>query len=214
MKIFIIKGTPGSGRTTLANELLALYKGIGKTVEIIEANDFMINPETKQYEFVQENVSKSFSQCYVRFNELLEKKTEVIIVTNINGHFSEYASYITRGRNNGYTVHVMSMENHHEGKSTIGIPDKFVVKMCRKYQHYPHGYPFYREERARRERAELDNTQTVEAKTSKPDDVKEPKKSKQPKKFERKGEFQPKKKRPDGPKSFVPPAPTVLSQSN
>lgn len=213
MKIFIIKGTPGSGRTTLANELLTLYKGIGKTVEIIEANDFMINPETNKYEFVQENVSKSFSQCYVRFNELLENKTEVIIVTNINGHFSEYASYITRGRNNGYTVQVMSMENHHEGKSTIGIPDKFVVKMCRKFQHYPHGYPFYREERARRERAEAekDKVETVEVKPTKTEEVKQPKQSK---KFERKGDFHPKKKRPEGPKSFVPPAPTILSQSN
>ena len=195
MKIFIIKGTPGSGRSTVANELKTIYQSLGKTVEIIEANDFMINPETKQYEFVQENVSKCFSQCYARYIELIESKSDVIIVTNINGHFSEYASYITRGRNNGYEVHVMSMENHHEGKSSIGIPDKFVVKMCRKYQTYPHGYGFYRDERARREKAEAEKIQ-VETQPVKSAKAEEPSQPKQKMKPKNKPEFKPKHKRP------------------
>lgn len=213
MKVFIVKGTPGSGRSTVANELKTVYQTLGKTVEIIEANDFMINPETKQYEFVQENVSKCFSQCYARYIELLESKTDVIIVTNINGHYSEYASYITRGRNNGYTVHVMSMENHHEGKSSIGIPEKFMVKMSRKFQTYPHGYGFYKDERARREKAEIEKIQVeVESiKTVKTEEHIQPKQKFKPK---NKPDFKPKSKRPREQRGFVPPAPTVTPESS
>jgi len=161
-KVYIVKGTPGSGKSKMAESLVEIYSMIGVIPHVIEAKDFMISEVTGKYEYIYENVKKSFSSCLAKYNSLIESNVEVIIVTNVNGHISEYGTYIQKARSVGYEVFVMCMENHHDGKPSESVPEKQFLKILRKFKSYPSGIDFYNAEKKRKnENTKIEHPEVV-----------------------------------------------------
>lgn len=91
-KLYIIRGLQGSGKTTLAHELVANHTGL-----VIEADDFFINPNTGAYEFDPSKLTLAHRECLLRTRRTLEACLYVptaIAVANTFSRRWEYEPYI------------------------------------------------------------------------------------------------------------------------
>ena len=93
MKVIILSGIPGSGKTTWF-ELNHAGKD-QKEVAVVSADKFFVNPETGEYEFNPSKLAENHSNCFNLFLDHLSKKdTEILVVDNTNLQSWERQNYI------------------------------------------------------------------------------------------------------------------------
>lgn len=130
-KFYILRGVPGCGKTTLAEELRDLYTEFDKIVVVCEANDyFMRNGE---YNYSPSLLPKAHEECKKRVISSMESGADVIILTNTSTQFWEYEEYLNLADEFGYKTSVLVVENHHNGKSPHGVPEEKLNVMRRRF---------------------------------------------------------------------------------
>lgn len=86
--VFIMRGLPGSGKTTLAKQL---KNSFSESAEIVSADSFFV--VDGQYEFKAELLSKAHQVCKERFIYFL-KSGKSVIVDNTNSRRWEFEHYL------------------------------------------------------------------------------------------------------------------------
>lgn len=86
----ILRGIPGSGKTTVADKLVLAATEAGKTVQVCCADDYMVNKDG-EYSFDASRLADAHGKCYAKFQQSLQNLTDVIIVANTNCTRQEYA---------------------------------------------------------------------------------------------------------------------------
>jgi len=117
-ELLIIRGVPGSGKTTLAK----LF-----TSNICEADMFF--EQSGIYEWKREELSSAHSWCFARAEMLMKKEKKKIAVSNTFTKEKEMKPYIDLAKLYGYDVHIIVKENRHDGLNIHEVPTETIDKM-------------------------------------------------------------------------------------
>lgn len=90
MKRFVImRGVPGSGKTTFARLLRAYMED----AVILSADIYFTSP-TGRYKFHAPSLGKAHAQCYQQTTDMLTEGRKLVILDNTNINKRDYAKYI------------------------------------------------------------------------------------------------------------------------
>lgn len=129
--LYIIRGIPGSGKSTIARE-------IAKSWQIFEADQFFM--KNGKYEFDVSKLKEAHDWCkrkvhtamYPGFlNSLFYDK---IVVSNTFTQEWEMRFYQIIAKKHGYKVHTIIVENRHGGVNSHGVPDDKLKQMRDRFQ--------------------------------------------------------------------------------
>lgn len=105
--IFILRGLPGMGKSTIA-ELLASTKKENETSAICSADHYQVD-EQGNYKFSYENLRYAHAKCQAKFAESIQAKVNVIVVDNTNTTHKEFKDYEKLGKEAGYRVFIVAV---------------------------------------------------------------------------------------------------------
>jgi tRNA uridine 5-carbamoylmethylation protein Kti12 len=96
--VIILRGLPGSGKSQIANQLSHStdYEMGGLSVGIVSADDFFIDPSTRQYNWYADGIREAHKVCYEKFIGYITQDYDLIIVDNTNALHKEYSDYYRR----------------------------------------------------------------------------------------------------------------------
>ena len=118
--LIIIRGLPGSGKTTLA-------KKFGSKA-ICTADDYHTNRNGK-YNWKPENVGKSHSWCQRKCRRFMEKEIPTIVVANTSTTEREMKPYVEFAEKYNYRIFYIICENRHNGETIHGVPEETIKRM-------------------------------------------------------------------------------------
>ena len=102
-KMIIMRGTPASGKSFLANQL------VGEAGEIFSADDFHTNPETGEYNWKPENVKRSHQWNHERVNKAIEEGISPIVIDNTHIKLWELKALkplVQKAQTQGYDIRI------------------------------------------------------------------------------------------------------------
>lgn len=103
-RAIIIRGVPGSGKTSYARELLA-----GKNGVIHSADDYCW--ENNVYTYDETRRAEINQKCLEAFCKSLEQDIETVICDNTNIIPYRYALFVEAAKNHGYSIVFATMDH-------------------------------------------------------------------------------------------------------
>jgi len=127
-ELFLLRGLPGSGKTTLANQLGG---------SLIEADRyFMVYSE---YKFDASKLKEAHAWCREQVQNWMETNgrgfdVPRIVVSNTFTQEWEMKPYFDLAKEHGYTVFSLIVENRHGGKNVHDCPEETITKMRERFE--------------------------------------------------------------------------------
>lgn len=142
MKVYIIRGAPGTGKTTEASKIMDDNKD---AVHCSADNYFYEVAEQNGTSYLEEFdgrlVGKAHQFCWGAFiRALVAMGEKTIIVDNTNIYKWEYENYVLLAEQLGYEVEIIvtdmseSAEVYHE-RNTHGVPLHVIRRMLNEFEH-------------------------------------------------------------------------------
>jgi len=138
-KLIIMRGCPGSGKSTKANELAKQYKDEGLVVVICSADSFFIN--NGNYTFDAKLLPKVHSLCQGKVCGAMEAEANIVIVDNTNVRRADYEHYINLAKLYGYNIEEIVVGLFDEvsvqlyaSRNIHGVPIESIRKMAARFE--------------------------------------------------------------------------------
>ena len=127
-KLFLVRGIPGSGKSTFAKELGSIH--------FETDNYFMVDGE---YKFDGTKLKDAHQWCQTQVsNAMILNYTaninERIVVSNTFTQEWEMKPYIEMAKEWGYTVFSIIVENRHGGVNEHGVPEDKLEMMKNRFE--------------------------------------------------------------------------------
>jgi len=132
--LYIIRGIPGSGKSTFANEL------VGADYLVCEADKYFINKETKKYEWDPTKIKDAHEWCRSRVETFMKDSLKNdqfyrrFAVSNTFTQEWEMKPYFDLAKKYGYKVFTVIVENRHDGKNVHNVPDEALERMRNRFE--------------------------------------------------------------------------------
>ena len=128
--VYIIRGLPGSGKTTLARLIAACYH----TEDWFEAD--MYFDGINGYEFKPELLGDAHEWCFKQFTMALDAGSRCVIISNTSSRLKEFTHYMEYAYDMGYEVQVIECQM--QFGSIHDVPDATIAKMRARWEAF-HG---------------------------------------------------------------------------
>ena len=145
MCVYIVRGLPGSGKSSLARNIVGTRIGDDSSRNLgfynlhLEADMFFLN-DKGDYVYDRDKIVHAHQKCLDSFEHALWKvKTEPeflnckIVVSNTFTREAEFYSYKVLAERLGFKVFVITVEGRHE--SVHDVPEDVMINMHRRYEH-------------------------------------------------------------------------------
>ncbi len=127
--LLLLRGLPGSGKTTLAK---ALNHSFG--CPIFSIDDYFTDPETGRYFFKYQENHLAYKQCEESAREALSNGHAMVIVHHTFTLDWEMEPYFLMASQFNCILHVVTVENYHGGQNEHDIQEEQMLKMAEKYK--------------------------------------------------------------------------------
>ena len=122
--IYLVRGIPGSGKTTFAKTLEGLH---------IEA-DMYFTDENGVYTFEPTKIKDSHKWCNDLVEEWMREEQDKIVVSNTFTQEWEMENYYKLAEQYGYRVTSIIVENRHNGVNEHGVPEDKIEIMKNRFE--------------------------------------------------------------------------------
>jgi predicted kinase len=121
-ELFLLRGLPGAGKSTLAKSLG------GKHIEA----DMYFEYEGK-YKFDASRLKEAHAWCQNAVRVWMTNNTEKIVVSNTFTQTWEMDYYFELAKEHGYRVYSLVVENRHGGENVHNVPKEKIEEMARRF---------------------------------------------------------------------------------
>jgi len=126
-ELIILRGLPGSGKTTLASVLSE--EG---TYPVFSVDDYFTD-ENGHYEFRFQENHLAYKQCEEGVRTAMQQGAPKIILHNTFTIEWEMEPYFKLASEHDYRLHVLTVENRHGSSNVHDIPEEHIERMRAKY---------------------------------------------------------------------------------
>lgn len=128
-KLILVRGLPGSGKSTFAQTIIDLAgAGAKNSIVTVAADDFMVDADGN-YKFDPSRLSYVHDECQRFVKAAMNFGINTIIVHNTFTQEWEMNPYFALAEQYKYEVTSIVVENRHGNKSIHDVPDERVEKM-------------------------------------------------------------------------------------
>ncbi len=127
--LILLRGLPGSGKTTLAKVLSE-----NNTYPVFSVDDYFTNEITGEYLFNFQNNHLAYKQCEMLTKDAMLQSISKVIVHNTFTTEWELEPYFKLASSYNYLLFVVTVENYHEQKNVHEVSDEQLQKMAEKYK--------------------------------------------------------------------------------
>ena len=131
--VYIIRGLPGSGKSTIAEHFKFIANQSNISFEWIETDKSFIQ-QNGDYVFDKAKLHSAHQYWMARFKKSVNLGVDMIVVSNTSTRKWEFEEYMKYAEDNGYIVHVMIAENYHKSKNLHGVPDEKIEQMKKRFE--------------------------------------------------------------------------------
>jgi predicted kinase len=124
--LFIIRGVPGSGKSSLASCLC-------DSNNICEADKFFYDVEGN-YKFDAVKLPEAHEWCRSEVEKRMQSKSPRIVVSNTFSREWEMATYVRLAEEYNYKFFSIVTENRHGNSNVHGAPEEIVEKMRERFE--------------------------------------------------------------------------------
>jgi predicted kinase len=126
-ELFLLRGLPGAGKSTLAKSLIGDKDYCHK-----EADMYFVN-RLGNYNFKPSLLKEAHQWCQQEV-EFLMKYEHRVVVSNTFTMEWEMQPYYDLAEKYGYRVYSLIVENRHEGVNEHGVPEEKLVQMKNRFE--------------------------------------------------------------------------------
>ena len=131
--LFLVRGLPGSGKSTFA-------KHIWNDYAICEADQYFIDKETSEYKFDASKLREAHEWCRNQVEtRMIDHQANPqyypeIVVSNTFTQEWEMQAYLELAKKYGYRVTTLIVENRHGNSNIHGVPDDKLEIMRNRFE--------------------------------------------------------------------------------
>lgn len=137
MNLYLIRGLPGSGKSTFAEELAdAFYCGHWEADMFF----YLVPDRPKgtiifgaEYRFDASKLHQAHQWCFGMVEQGMEEERDDIIVSNTFTTEKELKPYLELAEKHSYRVTTLVVENRHGNQSIHGVPEETMTKMRNRF---------------------------------------------------------------------------------
>jgi len=122
--LYLIRGIPGSGKTTFAESIS----------DYVASADQYFEDEEGNYQFEASLLSQAHGWCHRKVTRWLVNGIDRVAVANTFTQKWEMEQYFKLAEMYGYEVHSIIVENRHGGENVHGVPHNKVEEMRERFE--------------------------------------------------------------------------------
>lgn len=127
--LVLLRGLPGSGKTTLASTFL---KGLGLWASHVETDQYFLKKDG-EYVFDPSKLQEAHNWAFDRTKLSVEAGFDVIVSNTFTQEW-EMKKYLDLAEKFNYTVISLIVENRHGNQSVHGVPEKSLQRMRNRFE--------------------------------------------------------------------------------
>lgn len=127
MKLTLIRGLPGAGKSTLAKNLWDFYKNYH-----VEADRYFLRPDGR-YGFVREELPHAHAWCLKQTQDMLSHGVNVI-VSNTFTTYKELKPYLDYAKENDIETEIITLTTNYG--SVHNVPEETMQKMAARFESH------------------------------------------------------------------------------
>ena len=122
--LYVVRGIPGSGKTTIAKQL---------TANVFESDHYFYDNDGN-YNFIPSEIKEAHKECQQFVGLAMESKIQKIAVSNTFTQEWEMEPYFELAKKHSYKVFTIVVENRHGGVNQHGVPEDKIEQMKNRFE--------------------------------------------------------------------------------